>query len=366
MNFKELGLPEYLEYHEMVEHSPQWHAFRANGIGGSEIASVLKMSEYKHGIQLYYEKAGIVSPPHMKNEAMFHGTHLESYVGNCWKHWWEEEYMDNYNDGNVIREYFKPSGYITNPKYPHLFASLDGVIPKGQKKMFGEILDKPGGLEIKNMSKMAIDKWDLAIPPYYMLQMQLYMLVLEMDYFEIAILKDGRYLSVQYVLRDDAMCDSIASISKHFWDNMVVPAKIAHKKSEEALVSGDQDAYNNFQDIITRLEPEPDDSTAYAQFLTARHQKVDEWKEGDMEDWNKASHYAFWAQMEKMAKKEKTYAGSTIRNTMEKQGVDKWMFDEDGYFNILVTKTGSNRVNNKIKYDNFDRKVIYKLLKKLI
>lgn len=362
MNFKEIGLPEYLEYHEMIEHSAEWHAFRLNGIGGSEIASCLKMSEYKPSIQLYYEKAGIVDPPHFKNEAMFHGTHLESYVGECWKHWWDDEYMDNYNDGNVIRDYFKPSGYITNPKYPHLFASVDGIIPKGQKKMFGEELDKPGGLEIKNMSKMAIDKWETSIPPYYMLQMQLYMLVLEIDYFEIAILKDGRYLSVEYVLRDDDICDKIANISKDFWENMVVPARIAHKKSDESLVSGDQKAYNNYQDIISRLEPEVDDSASYAQFLTARHQKVDEVKEGDMEDWNYASHYAFWANMEKLSKKNKTYAGSTIRKVMESQGVDKWTFEEDGYFNVLVAKNGSNRVNNKIKYDFADKKM-YNLLK---
>tara|TARA_R100000908_G_C3754264_1_gene148615 strand:- start:1609 stop:2706 length:1098 start_codon:yes stop_codon:yes gene_type:complete len=365
MNFKEIGLPEYLEYHEMVEHSPKWHAFRLNGIGGSEIGSCLKVSDFKPSIQLYYEKAGIIDAPHIKNEAVFHGTHLESYVGECWKHWWDGEYMDNYNNGKLIRDYFKPSGYITNPKYPHLFASVDGIIPMGQKKMFGETLDKPGGLEIKNMSKMAIDKWETSIPPYYMLQMQMYMLVLEIDYFEIAILKDGRYLSVQYVLREDEMCDTIAKVSKDFWENRVVPAKIAQKKSDESLLNNDDKAYSNYQDVISRLEPEVDDSKSYAKFLKDRHQKVDEVKEGDMEDWNYASHYAFWANMEKTSKKNKTYAGSTIRKVMERQGVDKWTFDEDGYFNIYVTKDNSNRVNNKIKYD-FDSKKIYNILKKEI
>jgi len=365
MNFKEIGLPEYLEYHEMVEHSPKWHAFRLNGIGGSEIGSCLKVSDFKPSIQLYYEKAGIIDAPHIKNEAVFHGTHLESYVGECWKHWWDGEYMDNYNNGKLIRDYFKPSGYITNPKYPHLFASVDGIIPMGQKKMFGETLDKPGGLEIKNMSKMAIDKWETSIPPYYMLQMQMYMLVLEIDYFEIAILKDGRYLSVQYVLREDEMCDTIAKVSKDFWENRVVPAKIAQKKSDESLLNNDDKAYSNYQDVISRLEPEVDDSKSYAKFLKDRHQKVDEVKEGDMEDWNYASHYAFWANMEKTSRKNKTYAGSTIRKVMERQGVDKWTFDEDGYFNIYVTKDNSNRVNNKIKYD-FDSKKIYNILKKEI
>ena len=316
MNFKEIGLPEYLEYHEMVEHSPKWHAFRLNGIGGSEIGSCLKVSDFKPSIQLYYEKAGIIDAPHIKNEAVFHGTHLESYVGECWKHWWDGEYMDNYNNGKLIRDYFKPSGYITNPKYPHLFASVDGIIPMGQKKMFGETLDKPGGLEIKNMSKMAIDKWETSIPPYYMLQMQMYMLVLEIDYFEIAILKDGRYLSVQYVLREDEMCDTIAKVSKDFWENRVVPAKIAQKKSDESLLNNDDKAYSNYQDVISRLEPEVDDSKSYAKFLKDRHQKVDEVKEGDMEDWNYASHYAFWANMEKTSRKNKTYAGSTIRKVM--------------------------------------------------
>lgn len=368
MDFKSMGLPETLVYHEMIEHSPEWHKFRESGLGGSEIASCLKMSDFKSSIQLFYEKAGIVNPPHMHNEAVFSGRHLESYVGNLWRHWDpdEDEYMDNYDNGNVIREFFKPSGYITNPKYPYLFASLDGVIPKGTKTMYGEVLEKAGGLEIKNMSKMALDRWETNIPIYYMFQVQMYMLVLEMDYFEFAVLKDGRYFETQYILRDDAICEKIVSISTDFWENMVIPARIANKKSEEALSSGDQEAYNNYQEIIQRLEPEIDDSVAYAQFLTARHKKVDEWKEGDMEDWNYASHYAFWAEMEKMSKTEKRYAGSTIRKVMEKQGVDKWVFDEDGHFNILVAKNNTNRVNNKIKYDNFDRKVIYKLLKQMI
>jgi hypothetical protein len=47
---------------------------------------------------------------------------------------------------------------------------------------------------------------------------------------------------------------------------------------------------------------------------------------------------------------------------MESQGVDKWTFEEDGYFNILVAKNNSNRVNNKVKYD-FDSKKIYNILK---
>lgn len=42
--------------------SPEWHAARANGIGGSEISAVLGLSPYESAFSLWHRKQGNVSP----------------------------------------------------------------------------------------------------------------------------------------------------------------------------------------------------------------------------------------------------------------------------------------------------------------
>lgn len=53
-----------------------------------------------------------------------------------------------------------------------------------------------GVLEIKTISGYNADKWEGGIPPYYIAQIQLYMLVLGYDYGQFAFLKDGRHMDV--------------------------------------------------------------------------------------------------------------------------------------------------------------------------
>lgn len=42
--------------------SPDWHAARANGIGGSEIAAVMGLSPYESGFSLWHRKKGLIAP----------------------------------------------------------------------------------------------------------------------------------------------------------------------------------------------------------------------------------------------------------------------------------------------------------------
>jgi len=308
MNFKELGLPEHLEYHEIEVHTPEWFAFRKNGIGGSEIGSILRVSDYKSSVELYYEKIGRHEPHRFNNEAMFHGTHLEDYVGECWRHFDGTDYMDNYDKGNIIRDYFKPKGYITNPHYPHLFCSLDGLIGKGQMRLDGGVLDKPGILEIKNMSAFVEKRWENGIPPYYMAQIQMYLLVLELDYAEIAVLKDGRYFSASYILKDEDWVKSIKDNSDAFWNNRVIPGIKARAQSDEALMGKQEDAYEKFEAVIQHLEPEADDTRSYAFWLRDNYEKVVQTKEGTFDEFLLASRYHYFHNIGKI----KLYSNSKL------------------------------------------------------
>ena len=59
--------------------SPDWHAARANGIGGSEISAVIGLSPFESRFSLWHRKAGLVAPVQESNE-MYWGKKLEPAV----------------------------------------------------------------------------------------------------------------------------------------------------------------------------------------------------------------------------------------------------------------------------------------------
>ncbi|MFI1942235.1 YqaJ viral recombinase family protein [Streptomyces purpureus] len=52
--------------------SPEWHAARANGIGGSEIAAVVGLSPYESRFSLWHRKKGLIGPVE-ETEQMYWG-----------------------------------------------------------------------------------------------------------------------------------------------------------------------------------------------------------------------------------------------------------------------------------------------------
>jgi putative phage-type endonuclease len=59
--------------------SDQWHAARANGIGGSEIAAVLGLSPYESRFSLWHRKKGLVGPVE-ESEEMYWGKEHEPAI----------------------------------------------------------------------------------------------------------------------------------------------------------------------------------------------------------------------------------------------------------------------------------------------
>lgn len=59
--------------------SPEWHAARAQGVGGSEIAAVIGLSPYESRFSLWHRKQGLVSPVE-ENPQMYWGTRLEPAI----------------------------------------------------------------------------------------------------------------------------------------------------------------------------------------------------------------------------------------------------------------------------------------------
>jgi putative phage-type endonuclease len=86
--------------------TPEWHAARAQGIGGSEIAAVLGLSPFESRFSLWHRKNGAIGPVEL-NDEMEWGTRLEPAVAAKWDdnhpdariHWWPGTYS---RDGWMI------------------------------------------------------------------------------------------------------------------------------------------------------------------------------------------------------------------------------------------------------------------------
>lgn len=61
------------------QHSPEWHAARASGIGGSDIAAVLGLSPWESRFSLWHRKAGTVGDQ-PDNSEMSWGRYLEDPI----------------------------------------------------------------------------------------------------------------------------------------------------------------------------------------------------------------------------------------------------------------------------------------------
>jgi len=224
-----------------------WLEFRQNGIGASEIATVMGLNQYKSAHQLFYEKVE-GAPEQEDSIAMFMGRYNEDSIADLWQYWESDQItmMQNYNEKKTVRKCRKINAYLINPEHPHLFASLDRVINKNGSS-------KEGALELKTISAYSSDQWIAGIPVQYIVQLQQQLLVADLDEGELCILKDGRYMEVYSFSRNEEIIKNIIEESTKFWNN-VLEARKLYAKGEP----------------FEHLEPELDNIEAYKEFLNEK------------------------------------------------------------------------------------------------
>ena len=98
---------------KVEQRSQEWHDFRAGGIGGSEVASILGLSPYKTAYQLFMEKTGKVPPPDLsRNPHIIRGVKNEDRIAS------------------IVSAHFKESGESIcgiHEEFPHIRCSFDWV-----------------------------------------------------------------------------------------------------------------------------------------------------------------------------------------------------------------------------------------------
>jgi predicted phage-related endonuclease len=284
-------------------------------IGGSDAGTLLNLNKYKSPINLFYQAIGLSNLPNIMNHIMLHGKQLEEYVANCWQYYdgTPEGWVENTLNNNKIKKYRKVKAIIQNPKYPALFANIDGQIT--HHPVYGK---KKGILEIKTISGYSADSYEAGIPPSYLLQVQHYMLVTEMKYAEICYLKDGRDLGVVTFEADPDLQNTILQEATNFQKRVFAARELLDKYREENPYATNDDLYG----VVANLEPEADNSEAYAAFLSERHKarETEVQMQGTEEHQEWAVLAQEYSQAIKSAEDEKRLYQNKLKQVMEQNG----------------------------------------------
>ncbi len=238
----------------------EWLIARNAGLGGSDIGSIFGIDKYKPAIKLFHQKIGYWDTDEEDNIAAYSGRVGEDHIYKYyWKYWSPEnesteEFLHNANKDNVIRRAKHIYAMLKNPKYPWLLANIDFEINKWN--------GQPNGiLELKMPSSMHWNTYDAGLPPGYIFQIQMYMLVTGYSFGELFALKDGRYPELFRFEANKEIQEAIIEKTKDFWDKVLKGREIVQNKS-----LSDEEK----QALLAPLEPEPESSDAYEDYMKDR------------------------------------------------------------------------------------------------
>lgn len=323
-----------------------WLAFRQNGIGGSEVATVMGLNPWKASIELFYEKIG--APVfRTENLAMFLGKETEPLIANMWQYWplddsGEAGMIANYRSGTIVRKCRRLNAYAVNPKYPWLFASTDRIINRQPGR--GE-----GILEVKNISGYAADQWEAGFPPSYVIQIETYLTIFEMLYGESAIMKDGRQFYVLPFEFDLSISDNIVRTTKAFWDKVVQARVIMTQKFEAERVFNAK-MVDECDAALQELEPEPDGSEAFNNFLKEKYRiALPGERPGTPEQLADAISHKICKNTIKEIQESAQLHENRLKNDFGQLECDKLDFGKDGYVSWKTNTNGSRVFLNKVK-----------------
>ncbi len=180
---------------DICQNTPEWIAWRASGIGGSDASKVIGVNPWCTPYQLYLEKTGRAEGPKM-NPAMQRGVDLEPHARRAY-----EEFT-----GNTMPPKCYEDGI-------HL-ASLDGI------NFSGDLI-----LEIKCPGEAAhLKALQGEIPDYYMAQMQHCMMVTgakQCHFWSYRPECEGSEQALIVVDRDDDYIAKLRHAEIEFWECVV-------------------------------------------------------------------------------------------------------------------------------------------------
>ena len=179
----------------------EWLQLRRRGIGGSDASVIMGKNPYRSILQLWEEKIGKIPVTDDGNEYTYWGNVMEPII--------RKEFM--LRTGLKVRQ---KHAMIFHKDYHYLFADVDGIVTdeRGEKCIF----------EAKTASQYKAELWEDGVPEEYILQVQHYLEVCEMNKAYIAALIGGNKFVFHIIYRDEDLIKNLISKEKEFWEGCVL------------------------------------------------------------------------------------------------------------------------------------------------
>lgn len=185
----------------------EWLNLRRKGIGGSDLAGIMGMSNYSSPIDIYLDKTWQTETEEEENPLFWWGHKLEPLV--------IEKYQEMYS----LEKVETLPGMLVSKAWPWMIANLDGKVI---------IENKPGVFEIKTVGFVG-DEWgrddgnEEDIPAKYYCQVAHYLAVTGFDYAVlVAFFMASREIRQYVIERNERDINNIVEIEGKFWEDHVL------------------------------------------------------------------------------------------------------------------------------------------------
>jgi len=232
----------------------EWLAWRKQGIGASDVAALLGMSNFASPMSVWTDKLGLAGPEEDNDYTEF-GRRAEPMLTGYF-----EDRTGLFVTGQQQR--------AIHPVHTHHRATLDGLV-----------CDHPDGepLGVVEYKTTGWGAWD-EIPDAYAIQVQWQMHVAEQPHAWFGVLHDRKFATYE-VERDQRVIDMLTATVDEFWNDHVLaekpPPADAHKATARALAQAYPEQVEGesvpLDDIAWALELR---ATAAAQESEAKVQKA--------------------------------------------------------------------------------------------
>ncbi|MFG2328301.1 YqaJ viral recombinase family protein [Streptomyces sp. NPDC048604] len=177
----------------------EWHAVRATGIGGSDIAAICGLNPYTSPLEIWLKKRGETVPRRhdpILSEAAEMGHELEPVVARRFAKATGLPVIEN-------------PGTLRHPGLPHMLVNLDRATVEPAGDM--------GAVELKTRSSYALPDWIDETPVEVQVQVQWQLAVTGWRYAWTAALIGGQRTIVHRIDRDQQLIDDLIAIGSEFW-----------------------------------------------------------------------------------------------------------------------------------------------------
>ena len=189
-----------------------WLKGRQTGIGGSEIAAIVGLNQYRTPMQVWESKVNPVQDEETSQPAYW-GTVLEDVVA--------KEYA--LRTGNKVQRLTKQ---MRHPDFDFAIANIDRAVINPD--ISGNVRWKDGKLttdrilECKTANGFMAKQWGEAgtdsVPDAYLIQCQWYMGVTGASVCDLAVLIGGQDFRIYTILRDDDLINDLLIQGAAFWE----------------------------------------------------------------------------------------------------------------------------------------------------